>query len=70
MCGEPLRLLPAVSRAVREFDPDLVPQQPTTQQQQFASSISQERIYRPRDLIATAAMPDSASTRSNITSGA
>jgi predicted permease len=42
--GEPLRLLPALSRAVREFDPDLVPRAPRTQQEQFSSSISQERL--------------------------
>jgi predicted permease len=42
--GEPLRLLPEVRRAVRAFGPDLIPRWPMTQQQQFDSSISQERL--------------------------
>jgi ABC-type antimicrobial peptide transport system permease subunit len=37
--------LPEVQRAVREFAPDLPLLQPMTQQQQFASTFQQERLF-------------------------
>jgi predicted permease len=42
--GNPLALLPEVRRVVQEFGPDLVLLQPTTQQKQFESSYSDQRI--------------------------
>jgi predicted permease len=40
--GEPLRLLPEVNKIAREFD--AIPLRPTTQQEEFDGSISQERL--------------------------
>jgi len=42
--GEPINVLPAVKRAIREYSPDLVPLRPTTQEHEFESSITQERL--------------------------
>ncbi|MBV9296175.1 MAG: ABC transporter permease [Acidobacteriaceae bacterium] len=42
--GKPLRSLPAVRGVLRRLNPDLTPIRPATQEQQFASSISQERL--------------------------
>jgi ABC-type antimicrobial peptide transport system permease subunit len=42
--GDPASYLPEVQKTVREFAPDLALLQPMTQQQQFASSFSQERL--------------------------
>jgi predicted permease len=42
--GDPLALLPDVRRLVQEFGPDLPLLQPTTQQKQFESSYSDQRI--------------------------
>ena len=42
--GEPARLLPVVQRAIREFSPDVPLEKPMTQQQQFETSFSQDRL--------------------------
>jgi predicted permease len=43
--GNPLALLTDVRRIMHEFGPDLPLLQPTTQEEQFRSSFSQERLY-------------------------
>jgi len=43
--GSPEALLPAVQAAVRQFGPDLPLLEPMTQQEQFASSFAQQRLF-------------------------
>jgi predicted permease len=43
--GDPRPLLPAVRRIVQEFGPDLPLLQPMTQQEQFAESFADERLF-------------------------
>ena len=43
--GDPLSLLPTVSKAVRDFDPNLPLQEPMAQQAQFEESISRQRLF-------------------------
>jgi predicted permease len=45
LAGDPLNGLPGIQRAVREFAPDLPLLEPMTQQHQFDSSISEERLF-------------------------
>ena len=42
---EPMSLLPEVRRVLKEFNPDLTPMQPMSQQEQFNASFSQERLF-------------------------
>ena len=42
--GDPIMLLREAARAVHDTDPNLPLQKPTTQQAQFAETVSQERL--------------------------
>ena len=42
---EPVSVLPEVRRVLKEFNPDLTPMQPMSQQEQFNASFSQERLF-------------------------
>ena len=43
--GDPMSLLPEIRRVVQEFGPDLPLLRPMTQQEQFAESFSDERLF-------------------------